>query len=252
MLGKIKAENKKSIVDPLKALNNVLSDKTDGVHVVYEFEDDSVHIGARDVAGNTFGMYELAVNEVVEGYKKPKEDIGIYDVIDFVNKFSLYSDEVDISFDGNNVISFSNETDNVDYYTSSVDQIKKGKRKLKTELLDIGASVILNTQVKKLQQAMSSFVGQDVVRFYAEEGSSDLIITIKSEVKNSNSYKTIIKNATVETGVDLEFSKEQIQKVLSCNDEFDFTFYSGKKNILEVSYSKDHYSMKFYISPKAS
>jgi hypothetical protein len=98
---------------------------------------------------------------------------------------------------------------------------------------------------------MSSYVGQDTVHFFSKEGDTDITVTIKSDQKNSNSYTTLLKNATVEHGVDLEFSKDQIQKILSCNDEFDVTFFTGKKNVAEFSYSKDNYSMKFYISPKS-
>ncbi len=248
MLGEIKLENRKSIIDPLRALNNVLTSVNDNVRVVYEFEDDTVHIGARSSSGG-LGMYQLNVKDISENYQNPNDEIGIWEVGSFVNKLNLLDKDFKLSFDDGNKLNITTDDDNICVYTCDPVSIQKGKRRLKTELLDEAGSVVLNVQIKKLLQAMSSFDTQDIVQFYSEEGSTELTVIIKNDQNNTDVFESKIKNATIEKSIDLSFSKDQIKKVLSCNDEISLIFYTGKKDIVEFSYNKDSYDMKFYLSP---
>jgi len=226
MLGKITVDKVGSIVDPLRALNDVLKDKTDGVHIVYEFEEDRVFVGARNASGDCYGMYELNVKNVVEGYEKSVDEIVIYDVGDFVNKINLFDDDFNISFDEESLLTLSNDTDDANFYSSDITLIKKGKRKLKTTALDIGAKLEFSEVIPKIQKAIASYVGQDTITFEGNSRTNEVIIKISSDQRKSNSYKTVIKDVEVENDFSTSFQKDQIKSVLSCNDGFDVTFFT--------------------------
>ena len=249
MIGKIKIDNIGSILDPLSSIEKVLNDGNDGAHIVYEFEDDAVFIAARDILGNNFAIYELDANEVFEDYKNPKCEIGVWDVVDFTNKLDLFDEDFEISHDGKNLFEAKNDSDTLSFYGCDPSEVKKGKRKLKTDVLDIGASLVINTIVPKLKGAITSYVGQDNMVFEGNKKTGEVTISIVGDIKNSNSYKSTLKNIPVENDFKLVFSKSEIKKVLSCNDEFAITFFTGAKNIAEFSYERDNYKMKFYISP---
>jgi hypothetical protein len=249
MIGKIKIENVDSILDPLSAIERVLNDGNDGAHIVYEFEDDAVFVAARDIAGNNFAIYELEVNEVFEDYKKPDCEIGVWDVVDFTNKLDLLEEDFELTHDGKSLFEAKSENDNLQFYGCDPSEVKKGKRKLKTDALDLGVTFVMNTIVPKIKNAIRSYAGQDNLIFEGSKDDQEVVVSICGDIRNSNSYKTTIKNMPVETDFKLEFSKSEINKVLSCNDEFDVSFYTGPKDIAEFSYAKDNYTMKFFVSP---
>lgn len=249
MLGKIDINKVDSVIKPLRALNNVLSDSKNCVHVVYEFTDDKVFIGARNSSGDTFGMYELDVNEVFEGYENPNTEIGVYYVPELIQRLGLFDRAFTIDFDGKNVLNIHNDTDDVTLYTTDVSQIKKGKRNLNTSKLELGSKFKLDI-VNKLKTAVSSYATQDIIKFTGDEDNGTIKISIETkDTKNSDSYSTVLEGVDVEKDFEVSFSKEQLNKVFTCNPEFDVQLFAGDRNIIEFSYAEDDYSMKFYVSP---
>lgn len=256
MKGTISKTNIKSIVDPLKAMSSVLDSQTDSVHVVYECEDDAVYIGAVNATKTAYAMYKLDAPNAIENYLPAKEEIGIWDVQEFIRvvgnyQNSFYKDNVDIDLINETQLNIQCGKDCTEYYTSQLHLIEKGKRALKTEKLTSAVSFTLEgDELDKLRKNIDVFSELDAVRITGKEGSSELSFKLfaqQTSVKTSSN--TVVSVDEISEDIDITFPKKELRGLLACNSAFNVTLYTGKKNLGGFSYDKDNYEMKFYIAP---
>jgi hypothetical protein len=255
MKGTIEKINIKSIVDPLKAMSSVLDSQTDSVHVVYECEDDAVYVGAVNAPKTAYAMYKLDAPKAIEDYEPVKDQIGIWDVQEFIRVLgnyqnSFYKDNVDI--DTSDVkLNIQCGKDSTEYYTSQLHLIEKGKRVLKTNALNSAVTFTLEgDELDKLRKNIDVFSELDAVSITGKEGESELSFKLHAQqtaVKTSST--TVVGVDEISEDINIMFPKKELKGLLACNNTFEVTLYTGKKNLGGFSYDKDNYEMKFYIAP---
>jgi hypothetical protein len=255
MKGTIDKKNIKSIVDPLKAMSSVLDSQTDSVHVVYECEDDAVYIGAVNAPKTAYAMYKLDAQKAIENYKPAMEEIGIWDVQEFIRVIgnyqnSFYKDNVDIDV-GEIKLNIQCGKDSTEYYTSQLHLIEKGKRALKTSALNSAVSFTLEgDELDKLRKNIDVFSELDAVKITGKAGSSELSFKLHAQQTSVKTSSTTVVNVDeIAEDINITFPKKELKGLLACNSTFEVTLYTGKKNLGGFSYDKDNYEMKFYIAP---
>jgi hypothetical protein len=257
MKGTLSKDSIKSIVDPLKAMSSVLDSQTDAVHVIYECEEDAVYIGAVNAAKSAYAMYKLDADKAIDNYTPIKEEIGIWDVQEFIRVIgnyqnSFYKDDVKIDMGKSDVkMNIKCGKDSTEYYTSQLHLIEKGKRALKTDKLTSAVTFTLEgDELDKLRKNIDVFSTLDAVRITGKAGGTELtckLYATQSSVKTSSN--TGIEVDAITEDINIVFPKKEFKGLLACNSKFDITLYVGKKNLGGFSYERDNYEMKFYIAP---
>jgi hypothetical protein len=249
-----------SVVDPLKAILNVFNNTS--VHVVYESESESVHISVVNQKKSVYAMYELKATEIINEYEAPREEIGIWEVGQFVNilgKYTddVYADEVIIDFDEaqKNKMVITCGDDTTEYFLAQLHlfQDTRGKaRKLKTSSLTEACKFELaGVDLKKLMTNINVFDEQDELTLIGDktDGVKVRLSSSSGTVFSKNEAK--IEGVEVEDEFELKFPKADFKGLLKCNGSFDFTVYTGKKQIVNANYERDNYTMDFYFAPLA-
>lgn len=264
MKGKLTKDKVKLLVQPLVALDKVLSNSVDKVHIIYEEGfaanddlDGSLFIRARDAGGNVFAMYKVdKPADLFEGYNKTSDKIGIWNVGEFVSILSSFDTGVNVDFvKEKNCYILSNGNRKITFKTADCAEIKEGKKRLKTSALTNNVTFTLDKDtVSHLKSDISLFAVQDTIVFTGKKGTNAINVKIikLGEERSQHSYENTLDGESFKVSEDFEisFPKDTIQSILSCNDSFNITFYGGQKSIGEFIYEKDGYSMKFYVSPK--
>lgn len=256
MKGTLDKNSIKSLVEPLKAMSSVLDTQQDGVHVVLESENESIHIGAVNATKTAYAMYELDAKKAIDGYAPAKDEIGIWDVQEFIRVLgnyqnSFYKSNVDIDMVDDVKLNIKCGKDNTQYYTSQLHLIEKGKRALRTDKLNTAVTFTLGgDELAKLRKNMDVFSDLDAVRITGKKGDAELTFRLHAQATSvkttSNSVVTVDE---VTDDIDIVFSTKELKGLLSCNTSFDVTLYTGPKNIGGFCYNKDNYDMKFYLAP---
>jgi hypothetical protein len=257
MKGKLKDKKAiASILDPLKALSEVLGSNNDCVHVVYECNDNMVSIRATDSEKSNFAMYDLKADEVFDGYTQVSNEIGIWNVPEFINILNLYNDiDLDFTETDNQVNKFiinSEMTGKTEYYASHVNLISKGHKRLKTESMENPVSFTLKSdKLTQLKSAFGVFVDLDIVELSGTEGSNTIDVNIrKSDGGKKDNFTTKIHDIEVKKSFKINLPKTDLKSLLNCNNTFDVNIFILKdRGIAEFKYERDHYTMKFYIVP---
>jgi hypothetical protein len=248
-----------NLVDPLKAISNVLGNKS--VHVVYENEDDSMFISTVNAEKSVFAMHELKAKECIENYSVGKEELPIWDTkffIEIIAKYQndIYTDDVEVKTQDNKIIiSCGDETSEFFLGQASLFETTRCKfRTLKTNSLTEAAKFTLDgVNLKKLLNNINVFVDQDEITFLGQEGDDHITVRLSSSsgtVFNKNESK--IEGVSVSDSFEMKFPKESIKGLIGCNNSFSLAVYTGKKRLINASYEKESYKMNFYFSPLSS
>jgi hypothetical protein len=266
MKGKLTKDKIKLMVQPLVALDKVLSNSVDKVHIIYEegFADNdsldgSLFIRARDAGGNVFAMYKFdEPQNILEGYNKTADKIGIWNVGEFVSILSSFDSGVNVEFvKEKNYYVLSSGNRKITFKTADCAEIKEGKKRLKMDKVTPSVQFTMNKDVvNHLKADISLFAVQDTIVLTGKQGTNAINIKIVKlgEERAQHSYENTLDGEGIKVNADFEisFPKDTIQNILSCNDNFTATFYTGTKSIGEFTYERDGYSMKFYVSPKVT
>jgi hypothetical protein len=249
-----------SVVDPLKAILNVFNNTS--VHVVYESESKSIHISVVNQKKSVYAMYELKADEIIEDYEAPRTEIGIWEVNQFVNILGkyiddVYADQVIIDFDEKQqnkmIITCGDET--TEYFLAQLHLFNDTRckaRKLKTDTLTKACEFELSgVDLKKLTTNINVFDEQDEITLIGskDEGVKVRLSSSSGTVFSKNESK--LREVEVEDEFELKFPKADFKGLLKCNGSFDFTVYTGKKQIVNANYERDNYKMDFYFAPLA-
>jgi hypothetical protein len=244
-----------SVVDPLKAISNVFNNTA--VHVVYEMEDETVHISTTNEKKSVYAMYELDAKEAIEGYEPATKEIGIWDVKQFVNILGKYDNDIyteDVKIDCEDkklVISCGDEI--TDYYLSQLhlfDGSRSAHRKLKTDSLTEAANFELTgVDLKKLLTNINVFEDQNEITIIGKEGEGVTVRLSSSQGTVSNKNELKFPNIEVKANFSQKFPKSDFKGLLVCNGTFQITVYTGKKDVVNAYYEKDNYKLNFYLSP---
>ena len=249
----------KTLIEPLQAMDKVLSNSVDKLHIVYEegrnneTPDGSLFIKARDAAGMALAMYKVQdPSKIFDNYEKIQGEIGINNVSEFVNVINSFEENLNIKYEKGRFDLFSGSR-RINYMTSDPTHIKKGKNSMKTSEFEVDAAFVLSgKKLQDLKKDFSLFVLQDTVTFAGHVGENciDVMVTKMNEENSQHSYNNSITDVTINKDFEIRFPKDILSQLFSCHDKFDITFFNGKKAIGEFKYATDTYSMNFYISPK--
>jgi hypothetical protein len=255
MKGVYSKEAIRSIVEPLRAISSVFSNIS--VHVVYEMEDETIHISTMNQKKSVFAMYELKAKKIIENYQPLIKEIGIWDVKQFVNILGKYENDIyanDVTIDCQKeklVISCGNET--TDYYLSQLHLFEdsKGKaRKLKTDVLTEAAKFELaGVDLKKVLANINVFDDQNQLTLVGVKGKGVIVRLTSESGSVFNKNEMTLADVEVKEDFTLKYQKADFKGLLVCNNKFNFTVYTGKKQIVNATYEKDNYTMNFYFAP---
>lgn len=244
-----------NIVDPLKAISNVFNNTS--VHVVYEMEDDSIHISTMNQKKSVYAMYELDASKTIKDYDPKSKEIGIWDVKQFINIFGKYNSDIyegDVTVDCEDkklVISCGDEM--TDYYLSQLHLFEGSRsktRKLKTESLTEAAKFELSgVELKRLLTNINVFEDQDEITLSGKKGKGVTVRLSSSQGTVFNKNEMKLADIEVKEDFSQKFPKNDFKGLLVCNGSFDLSVYTGKKEVVNASYQKDDYTMNFYFSP---
>lgn len=248
-----------NLVEPLKAISSVYSST---VPVVYENDAEAIFIGSIDENKSIFTFYNLKAKEIIQNYENPIKDIGIYDVKQFIHilhKYcnNIYVDDVNIEpIDNKLVITCGNET--IEYYLTEltmIEQYRSKVKRLKTELLTKACQFELaGSNLKKFSMNLGLFNGDDEeVNLSSNTKTNSIAVKIYSSMSaNQNKISMDFTDiGEIKASFNVRFLKKVFEGLLGCNDKFNITVYTGDKTVLEVSYEKEFYDMKFYLIPLA-
>jgi len=248
-----------NLVEPLKAISSVYSST---VPIVYENDSEAIFIGSIDENKSIFTFYNLKAKEIIQNYENPIKDIGINDVKQFIHilhKYcnAIYTDDVTIEpIDNKLVITCGNET--VEYYLTEltmIEQYRSKVKRLKTELLTKSCEFELSgSNLKKLIMNLGLFDGnEEEVNLSSNLKTNNIAVKIYSSMSaNQNKISMNISDiGEIKEAFNMKFMKSVFEGLLGCNDKFNMVVYTGDKTILEVSYEKEFYNMKFYLIPLA-
>ena len=246
-----------NLVEPLKAISSVYSST---VPIVYENDSETIFIGSIDENKSIFTFYNLKAKEIIQNYENPIKDIGINDVKQFIHilhKYcnNIYTDDVTIEpIDNRLVITCGNET--VEYYLTEltmIEQYRSKVKRLKTELLTKACEFELSgSNLKKFIMNLGLFDGDDEeVNLSSNMKTNNITVKIHSSMSaNQNKVSMNITDiGEIKAAFNVKFMKKVFEGLLGCNDKFNVIVYTGDKTILEVSYEKEFYNMKFYLIP---
>jgi hypothetical protein len=82
-----------------------------------------------------------------------------------------------------------------------------------------------------------------------EEGVKVRLSSSSGTVFSKN--EAAMDGVSVEDDFELKFPKSDFKGLLKCNGSFDFTVYTGQKQIVNANYERDNYTMDFYFAPLA-
>ena len=253
MNGLLKTKNDiKNLILPLKALDKVLSTSVDKCHIVFENNEGKPFIGARDASGMILAMYEMNQETMFSDFEMFEQEIGVNDVSEFINIISSFTETLKIKVNYP-WIQFSSGSRKIKYKTTDVEQIKKGKKRLKTEILNNDVTFNLSSAiVAQLKSDITIFAVNDTISFIGKQGEKNIDVQISKMGEESFQHlysNTFAIESEVKTNFKINFPKDVIQHLFSCWSDFNVSFYSGQKTIGEFSYGNDAFNMKFYISP---
>jgi len=246
-----------SVVEPLKAISNVFNNTS--VHVVYEMEDDTIHISTMNEKKSVYAMYELDAKNAIDSYEPATKEIGIWDVKQFVNilgKYDndIYSEEVKVECEDKKlVISCGDET--TDYYLSQLHLFESSRsknRRLKTDSLTEAAVFEMSgVDLKRLLTNINVFDDQNELTLSGKKGEGVVVRLSSSQgtVYNKNEMK--FPDIEVKEDFVQKFPKSDFKGLLVCNGSFKFSVFTGKKEVVNAYYEKDDYKLNFYFAPLA-
>lgn len=248
-----------NLIEPLKAISDVYST---AVPVVYECDDDGIFIGTIDENKSIFVFHNFKAKEFIKDYQNPIKEIGIHDVKQFIHILQKYCDKAyteDVSIepiDNKLVINCGNET--LEYYLtdlSMIGQFRSKVRRMRSEILTKACEFELSgIDLKKLSSNVGIFnKDADEVSLSSNRKTNEIVVKIYSSMSaNHNKVSMRIGGiGTISEAFDMRFKKEVFEGLLDCNDKFNIVIYTGNKNIIEVTYAKEAYDMKFYLVPLA-
>jgi hypothetical protein len=255
MKGVYNKEAVRAIVEPLKAITEVFDNNV--AHVVYECEDDSMHISIQNPNGSVRAMWEMKTDGIVNSYANPVKEIGIYETKQFMNIFAkylmpIYEDEIEVEVSDKRLeISCGKEKSG--YATSPLHLFSetRGKvRRLKVETLTEATKFTLTgSQYEKLKTNMNVFDVQDTVTFSGKKGGILKVVLKTADGSSPNVSELEIDGVEVTEDFELNYKKSDIKGLISCHNEFEIGIYTGAKQIIGATYEKNNYAMRFYISP---
>jgi len=140
------------------------------------------------------------------------EDIGLYDLGEFLNTFKLFSDDRTVEVSGVN-IAISDGTTNVEYITDSTTLLQSSDASAdifdKTEAVNTVSEFILEaSEIGKIKQASKVFKDLSDVAFVSQDG--DMLVKLAGDGKynsKSNSY-SLKKSADTSKEFDIRIPVE--------------------------------------------
>jgi len=251
MKGVYKKQAIRDIVEPLKALTSVFENN---VHVVYENSPTSIIISVKGIGVRA--VYELKASEIIDEYDCPVKEVGIWEVKQFISILGKYLSDIyvdDVIIEpAREKLTISCGNEHTEYYLSDLSLFTDSRnptRTLNTQSLTEACSFTLSgSELKKISNNISVFDEQDI---FTIKSNADKKVKIRLSCSKAvkNNLESVIDSVKSAESFSLNYNKSMIKGLMSCNDEFNIKVFLGAKNIIEVSYKKENYSMTFYLAP---
>lgn len=242
-----------SIVEPLKAISTVFENN---VHVVFENESKEIFVCVCNKSKGIYSICKLNAAEFIENFESTTNEIGIWDVktfIDILAKYGndIYTDNVNINCDGKKLM-ISCGKENTDFYLGQLHlfQDYRTNRTLNMKKFTEACTFTLDgATLKKMIMNFGVFAEQDIFTLTGEKGANELTVTLSTHSSALfNRNRSVIDNVEIHESFDLNFQRATIKGLLSCNNSFEFTVFKGEPSIIQATYKKDNYDMKFYVT----
>lgn len=242
-----------NVVKPLKAMASVLQGGKNKLRVVFESEEDGVYVSLVSQTGTVYILFKLNPADLIKDFE-PTEDVGIWDVkqfMDIMDKYSddIYSDDLEIDRESRKlIISCGNEkTELVLGEPSIFAETRLPKRNFESGKFNEGASFGLDdVELKKIIKNMSVFSDLDRITFKGNEGdtyASIILTSSNASIKNKNVSR--IEGVPISSDFEIAILKGELLGFLNSFPEFNFEMLtSERRNCVVGTYQNSQYQMK--------
>jgi len=248
----------KNIADQLDVMRKVLVASDDPeVRFRLKIDKDNIFINNADKDDSLFINYRIDPKATFEDYSVVVDEIGIWDVGQFISLLRKYSTKiyktdakVKLDFDKNRFI-FSCGKDMDEFYTCAPKALRESQGEPDLSRLDESLKFVLkNENIAKLLMNMNIYSEQKNVVFTGKSGATEFqAVVCTLDRANQHTGKIVVEEVEVREDIQISFNKQKLKAILESNDSPEMVLYNSKGSTRagKFSYSGDNYEMKFLV-----